>query len=64
MYIYNIYLKRNNLTKLGGVAENLLYCFIDNTVCSAYKAMKFLEEEYKKNGKTIDYKNVYIRIKN
>jgi hypothetical protein len=63
MYIYDLYQRRAHLTKLGGVAENLLYYFIDNTFCSAYKAMKFLEKEYEKNGKTIDYKNVYIRIK-
>jgi hypothetical protein len=63
MYIYNLYQKRANLSKIGGVADKLLYYFIDNSVCSAYKAMKFLEEEYKKNGKTIDYKNVHIRIK-
>ena len=63
MYIYNLYVKRANLTKMGGVADNLLYYFIDNSACSAYKAMKFLDEEYKKKGKTIDYKNVHIRIK-
>ena len=63
MYIYNLYVKRANLTKMGGVADNLLYYFIDNPTCSAYKMMKFLDEEYKKKGKTIDYKNVHIRIK-
>jgi hypothetical protein len=63
MYIYHLYEKKVNIKNLGKVAENLLYCFIHYNACSAYRAHKILEKEYKDNGKTIDYKNVYIRIK-
>jgi hypothetical protein len=54
--------KKNFDERLGGVAEMLLYSFMERKICSTYQCYKDLKIGYENIGKTITYKNVYKRV--
>lgn len=61
-YIFELVLVEDININVGGVAEELLKFFIQYPRCSTYQTFKYLKELYKKDNKTISYKNVHKRI--
>lgn len=61
-YISDLMEVENLEVNVGGVAEELLKFFIKYPKCSTYQTHKYLEEIYKRDNRTISYKNVHKRI--
>lgn len=62
MYISTLYDKKKNIEKISQVANNILYYYIKNPVASTYSVHRSLVTEYKELNKTINYKNVHLRV--
>ena len=61
-YIFELALVENLSINVGGVAEELLKFYVQYPKCSTYQTHKYLKELYKKDNRTISYKNVHKRI--
>jgi len=59
----NIYYKNKNIERITPVANHILYYFIKYPVASTYAVHRSLSEDYKEANKTINYKNVHLRVK-
>src|SRR6476469_10515235 len=62
-YIEYIYENQKKNDKEQKIDLFLLQKFIEHRTCSAYQCNKMLNEEYKKIGKSITYKNVHRKVK-
>jgi hypothetical protein len=54
---------KRKINKITGVAEDFLFYFLKYPKSSTYGIHQIIESDYKKKDKTINYKNVYERVK-
>lgn len=54
---------KRKMSKITNVAENFLFYFLKYPKSSTYTIHQKIESTYRQQGKTINYKNVYERVK-